>query len=137
MTSSPVLLNDKTHVSRRPTGRPRKTSPAIDKKIAQLAESSLDPNAVDIAEELEKLNLVKVSPETIRRRLNEVNLHGIIKTTKPLLTKKHIKARLDLAGPLRIGRRSCSRTRQKSTLWVVMGRNGRGGDLLSLSNQDT
>jgi len=75
------------------SGRPKATTTKIDREIVVLMEKSNECNAVDIAERLAELNAVYISPKTVRRRLHEAGLHGRSILKKPLLTKRHIKAR--------------------------------------------
>lgn len=82
-----------TYQNKPRTGRPRATTAKIDKKIVDLIEKSNQPNAVDVAEKLKKTNIAHVSAKTVQRRLHEAGLHGRAPLKKPLLTKKHIKAR--------------------------------------------
>jgi transposase len=77
------------------SGRPRKTTTRIDARIVRMANQSDAPSAVDIAEQLAKMNLVDISPITVRRRLNESGIEGTVRVRKPLLTKRHIKMRLE------------------------------------------
>ena len=41
------------------------------------------------------INIATISPRTVRNRLKEVGIHDRAPFSKPLLTKKHIKARLE------------------------------------------
>ena len=77
------------------SGRPKVTSSRIDKKIVSLVTSSDSTNASKVAEMLSELNIASISPRTVQNRLNEAGLHGRAPIKKPLLTKKHIKARLE------------------------------------------
>ena len=55
------------------------------------------PNSTDIAKQLRELELVNISPQTVRNRLHEYDLHGRVLAKKPLLTKRHIAKRLSFA----------------------------------------
>ena len=77
------------------SGRPRKTDARIDSKIRNMVKNSNTPNAVEIANQLAELQIADICPQTVRNRLYEVDLHGKSLVEKPLLTKKHIKARLE------------------------------------------
>ena len=85
----------KKHENLPRSGRPRATTPRIDKKIVNMIENSESPNASKVAEMLTEINLAAISPRTVRNRLKEVGLHGRAPLKKPLLTKKHIKSRFD------------------------------------------
>ena len=78
-------------------GRPKVTNDRIDKKIKSLAENSNSPNAVDIANSLEKMSLATISPQTVRNRLHHFGLYGRNIISKPLLTDNHRKKRLAFA----------------------------------------
>ena len=60
-----------------------------------MCETSESPCAVDIAKELQELNIVDISPNTVRRRLSETDLHGRALVKKPLLKQNHVKGRLN------------------------------------------
>jgi transposase len=77
------------------SGRPKSTTARIDKKIVNLIERSNEPSASKVAKMLADMNLTGISPRTVQRRLNKANLYGRAPLKKPLLTKKHIKARLE------------------------------------------
>ena len=55
------------------------------------------PNAVKVTKMLSELNLDVISPSTVRRRLNEDNIHGRAPFIKPILVTRHLKARLAFA----------------------------------------
>lgn len=78
-------------------GRPRKTNSRLDRKIERMASISDNPNAVDIAKQLESMSLASICPQTVRNRLYEFNLHGRVVAKKPLLIKRHITQRLNFA----------------------------------------
>jgi transposase len=99
-TIADVLRSIEVRLSREKaprSGRPKKTSSRLDQKIVRMAENSDSPNAVDIAKQLAELNLANISPQTVRRRLYEANLHGRALVSKPLLKDHHVKARLEFA----------------------------------------
>ena len=78
-------------------GRKRKTTSRIDRKILTLAQSSDQPNAKNIANQLAELSLADISSQTVRNRLYDNDLHGRTVVKKPLLTKRHIAKRLEFA----------------------------------------
>ena len=86
----------KSHKQFKSSGRPRATTSKIDKLMIDMIDESDKPNACDVAKKLSQLNLAHISPQTVRRRLNESDLHGRATQKKPLLTKKHVKSRLEL-----------------------------------------
>jgi IS30 family transposase len=73
--------------------RPRATTTEIDKNIINFIEESDQPNANNLVKMLPELNIAKISPLTVQRRLNEDGLMGRAPIKKPLLTLKHIKAK--------------------------------------------
>jgi transposase len=79
------------------SGRKRKTTSRIDRKILTLAENSGRPNAKEIANQLRELKLVDVCPRTVQNRLHEHDLYGRALVKKPLLTNKHIAQRIAFA----------------------------------------
>ena len=85
----------KSHKQFKSSGRPRATTSKIDKLMIDMIDESDKPNACDVANKLSQLNLAHISPQTVRRRLNESDLHGRATQKKPLLTKKHVKSRLE------------------------------------------
>ena len=50
------------------TGRMRKTTSRIDRKIVAFAENSEQPSARDIAKQLAELSLVDLNPRTVQNR---------------------------------------------------------------------
>jgi hypothetical protein len=89
------LKNSKTLENLEKSGRPHVTTSATDRKIVELVNESESPNSVDIAKNLEELNLGKISDKTVRRRLCEAEFQAKTTTKKPFLNPQHIKARYD------------------------------------------
>ena len=81
------------------SGRKRKTTPRIDRKILTRVENSVRPNATDIAKQLREIELVNISatPRPFRNRLHEYSLHGRALDKKQLLTKRHTAKRVAFA----------------------------------------
>ena len=79
------------------SGRPRKTTPRIDKTILRL--SKLDPrkSSGQIKNEISKQFGIEVTSRTVRNRLIQGGLYGRVAVKKPLLSTKNIKARLEFA----------------------------------------
>jgi hypothetical protein len=75
------------------SGRPRCTDDATDERIADMAEERKFITPREIAAELE----LDCSPRTVRRRLDEVGLHGRVARSMPMWTPEHIRARLSFA----------------------------------------
>lgn len=85
----------KSHKNFKSSGRPRATTSSMDKFMTNMIEISDKPNAIDVANKLAEMNLADISVQTVRRRLNESDLHGRATQKKPLLTNKHVKQRLE------------------------------------------
>ena len=68
-------------------GRPRKTKARIYAHIVPATKKSEAPSAEDIAKQLPYANLFVISPEMVRKRLNEGVLEGKVMVKKPLFTK--------------------------------------------------
>ena len=64
-------------------GRPRKTKARIYAHIVPATKKSEAPSAVDIAKQFANANLFVISPETVRRRLNEGVLERKVMVKKP------------------------------------------------------
>jgi transposase len=78
------------------SGRKRITTLKQDKKISELAKKNSDITAAKIKQKIEKYD-VNISVNTIRRRLNESGAKYANQLSKPLLTEKHMKKRLQWA----------------------------------------
>jgi hypothetical protein len=78
-------------------GRPQKLS-AQDKRFCVRAITSGElKSAVEVTKKLETDHGLKVNDKTVRNALREANLGAIEKETKPKLSNKNIKARLEFA----------------------------------------
>lgn len=80
-----------------PGKKPRKTTPNDDKQIVRM--SKVDPflTSCEIRAQIEQNHGVRVSAQTVRRRLQENSLNGRIGRSKPIVTKRNIKRRLAFA----------------------------------------
>lgn len=76
------------------TGRPRKTSQKIDRRIARLSKCYPFYTASEIKNQLD---LDNISTRTVSHRLDENNLFSHRACKKPLVSKKNRKARLEFA----------------------------------------
>lgn len=74
-------------------GVKRKTTPQTDRQIARVSKLNPFKSSTAIKKELS----LEISARTIRRRLEEYNLHGRAARKVPLLTSKNIKSRLRFA----------------------------------------
>jgi transposase len=78
------------------TGRPRATTSKQDQRIVSLAEEETFITARDIANNLNRKQVV-LSERTVRRRLNEAGAKYNRTMSKPLLTERHRENRLKWA----------------------------------------
>jgi len=78
------------------SGRKRITTKKQDQKIFELAQKKDNVTAMQISEDMKKYN-VKVSKVTIRCHLREQGATFGPQLSKPLLTDKHLKKRLEWA----------------------------------------
>lgn len=97
---SKILKRNKergTVITIKKSGRPRKTTSAVDKLIVR--KSKFDPYATasTINRELKEFNGINIDDSTVRRRLRERNLFGRIAERKPFVSEKNRKARLKFA----------------------------------------
>uniref|UniRef100_A0AC34RLD5 Transposase n=1 Tax=Panagrolaimus sp. JU765 TaxID=591449 RepID=A0AC34RLD5_9BILA len=79
------------------SGRPRKTTAALDRIITRKSKSDIKKNAVEIAREMAEEFNVKVSRQTIGRRLNAAGLFGRVPIKKPWISAKNRRARIEFA----------------------------------------
>ena len=78
-------------------GRPRKTTPRLDKLIRRKSVKDPRKSAIEISRELSEVNLCNVSRSTVTRRLHDFGLFGRKSVKKPYISKKNQKARLEFA----------------------------------------
>ncbi|DAZ98321.1 TPA: hypothetical protein N0F65_008907 [Lagenidium giganteum] len=79
------------------SGRPRKTSPQLDRIIVRTVKANPRMSANAIVAMLKKDHGVNVAPQTVRNRINESGLNGRASRKKPYLSKKHKRIRLQYA----------------------------------------
>lgn len=79
------------------TGRPRKSSKRLDRKIWNISKANPFFSSTKILGEIEQSGPSGLSSRTVRRRLCEGGLNCFRPAKKPLLSKKNIKARLEFA----------------------------------------
>nr|XP_029715799.1 uncharacterized protein LOC115259391 [Aedes albopictus] len=85
-----AINTDKTRVS---SGRPRKTTSKDDGHIKRLSNIDSFKSATKIRDELD----LSVSTRTVQRRLVEKQLIGRSPRKVPMLTRKHLQARIKFA----------------------------------------
>ncbi|XP_077288682.1 uncharacterized protein LOC143913043 [Arctopsyche grandis] len=76
------------------SGRPRITTQALDQQIILLSKRNRKRTAPEIASEIEKTTLKKISVTTVKRWLMEANLGGLIAIRKPFLRRNSKAKRL-------------------------------------------
>lgn len=79
------------------TGRPPKTSSREDRKIVSMSKKDRFATAASISREFSEETGNTISRKTVSRRLRSVGLHARVPASKPLISKKNQKARIDFA----------------------------------------
>lgn len=80
-----------------PRKKPRKTTSADDRILVRLCKTDPFLTSTEIRAKMEEDYGVKISAQTVRRRLQENSLNGRIARRKPNVSKKNIKKRLQFA----------------------------------------
>ena len=78
-------------------GRPRKLSEANARYAIHLIASRKAENAVQITKVLQDITNQPLSSQTTCHCLKNAGMKAVVKTNKPLLTKRHRKERMDFA----------------------------------------
>lgn len=78
-------------------GRPKKMTETADRHALRLITSGKADTAVEVGQILADTSNTHVEPITIRRSLRRAGLYAGAKTNKPLLGRRHKKARLEFA----------------------------------------
>lgn len=89
--------NDKTIEAKPKTGRPRKTTSRLDRRIVNSSSKDRFRSAAEISKEFSANEGISLSRFTISRRLNEAKLEARKPATKPLISKRNRLARLKFA----------------------------------------
>lgn len=79
------------------SGRPAKLNATNCRSLTRSLTMGKAENAVQLANQLERLNKIKVSSQTVRRALKKSDWKAITKQKKPKLSGKNKEARLDFA----------------------------------------
>lgn len=79
------------------TGRPRKTTPHLDRVITRTSKQDPKKNAVDISKEIAEDHGVKISAKTVGRRLDALGLHARAPVKKPYVSPKNRMRRIEFA----------------------------------------
>jgi transposase len=78
-------------------GRPRKLSPSdIHYSIRQITSQKAE-HATEVTKTLRAMTGESISVKTVRRALKKAGMRAVVKRKRPLLTKRHRKARMDFA----------------------------------------
>lgn len=80
-----------------PRNKPRKTTPTTDRQLVRLSKADPFLTSSEIRAQMEKYHGVKISSQTVRRRLQENSLNGRIARRKPNVSKKNIRKRMAFA----------------------------------------
>lgn len=86
-----------TNLDRERIGRPKKTTVQTDHRLHRLSKSNRKRTAVDICNEINKNNPVKISVHTVRRRLRKFGLFGRIARKKPFISLLNRRRRIKFA----------------------------------------
>ncbi|XP_043591018.1 uncharacterized protein LOC122571397 [Bombus pyrosoma] len=78
-------------------GRPRKTTPKMDRRINRSSEKDRFRSANNVAAEINYKNHTQISARTVRRRLDDFDLSGRKPQKKPLLSSRNRKRQLAFA----------------------------------------
>lgn len=94
---SKIRQNTEDLPTRKQPGPKKKISSLQERRVIRDIRNGNVENAVQISRKLAQEDNLHVSAETVRRTLRSAGLKGRAKVKKPLLTKKHMKKRLDFA----------------------------------------
>jgi len=86
-----------TAETRSRSGRPRKTNHLVDLSIKKHVGLSPEISSSEIAKELNSVREVKISPTTVRRRLNFLGINSRVKAKKPFISVVNRRKRLAFA----------------------------------------
>ena len=78
-------------------GRPAKLSVHIKRRLIRSVTSGQADTAVQLQQELRRVDGIQVNPKTVRNALKEQGLKAVIKQKKPLLKPRHVKQRYNFA----------------------------------------
>lgn len=92
-----TFLKTGQYSDRSRSGRPRKTTAKLDRRIHRLCEKDRFRSASDIAVEINTNSDTNISARTVRRRLENFHLRGRRPRKKPMLSSKNRKMRLAFA----------------------------------------
>lgn len=92
-----MFIERKTVENKPRSGRPKKTTPNIDRIIKKLSVSDVRKSAVAIKNELKENYDTNIHVSTVKRRLTSNGLHGRRPTKKPFISAKNKKLRVEFA----------------------------------------
>src|SRR5436305_6088250 len=96
-TISKLRRQYRPYLQKCPAGRPAKLSEADARYAVHLIASRKAENAVEITRTLQEITNQPLSAQTTRRCLKNIGMKAVVKTTRPFLTKRHMRERLDFA----------------------------------------
>jgi len=96
-TISRIRSKECPDLEKLPAGRPSKLNPTNIRHAVHLITSQKAENAVQVSRALQNITNQPISAQTVRRHLRKAGMKAVVKKKKPLLSKRHRKARLDFA----------------------------------------
>jgi Transposase/DDE superfamily endonuclease len=96
-TVSRLRSKHRSHLYKSLGGRPAKLSPANIRHAQHLISSGKAETAVDVAKSLSQVNNQTLSAQTVHRGLKAAGMKAVTKKKRPILSKRHRKARMDFA----------------------------------------
>src|ERR1700678_2414212 len=96
-TISRIRSKECPDLEKLPAGRPSKLNPTNIRHAVHLITSQKAENAVQVSRALQNITNQPISAQTVRRHLRKAGMKAVVKEKKPLLSKRHRKARLDFA----------------------------------------
>ena len=85
------------YLKKAPAGHPPKLSEADTRYVQHLITSRKAENASQVTQILQEITNQSLTSQTTRNHLRNTGMKAVVKTKKPLLTKRHRKERLDFA----------------------------------------
>lgn len=96
-TVSKLRSKHRSHLLKSTGGHPTKLTPSNIRHAQRLISSGKAETAVDVAKALRDVTNQPLSTQTVHNGLKAAGMKAVVKKKKPLLSKKHRKARMDFA----------------------------------------
>jgi len=96
-TISRLRSRHRPYLKKAPGGRPSKLSDTDIRHALRLIGSGKVDDAVQVTKALQNITNQPLSTQTVRNGMKKVGMKSVVKRKRPLLTKKHMKERLDFA----------------------------------------